>query len=133
MLMDLEVHPSRRMRGSSLANVLHGFGNSSGNGFCWRIYFDKAIRYEHGLWSGTLSEEHSNYKELRISANALMRAGLEGRLTGYEILLYTDNQVAEEAYYRYTVASFLLFELVVLNSRSPNCARTHTHRQVRAL
>jgi hypothetical protein len=42
-----------------------------------------------------------------------MRAGLEGRLTGREIFLYTDNQVAEGSYYRGTVASQSLFELVV--------------------
>jgi hypothetical protein len=42
-----------------------------------------------------------------------MRAGLEGRLTGREIFLYTDNQVAKGSYYRGTAASQSLFELVV--------------------
>jgi hypothetical protein len=42
-----------------------------------------------------------------------MRAGLEGRWTGREIFLYTDNQVAEASYYRDTAASQSLFELVV--------------------
>jgi hypothetical protein len=65
------------------------------------------------MWSETLCEEHSNYKELRNLVNALMRAGLEGRLTGREIFLYTDNQVAEDSYYRGTAAIQSLFELVV--------------------
>jgi hypothetical protein len=42
-----------------------------------------------------------------------MQAGLEGRLTGREIFLYTDNQVAEVSYYRGTTASQSLFELAV--------------------
>jgi hypothetical protein len=92
---------------------LYGFGDSSGNGFGWSIDFGGYIRYEHGLWSETLCEEHSNYKELRNLLNALIRAGLEGSLTGREIFLYTDNQVVEGSYYRGTTASKSLFELVV--------------------
>jgi hypothetical protein len=92
---------------------LYGSGDSSGNDFGWSIYFGEEIRYEHGLWSETLCEEHSNYKELRNLVNALMRAGLEGRLTGRDIFLYTDNQVAEGSYYRGTAASQSLFEQVV--------------------
>jgi hypothetical protein len=113
MLTNLEVPPLRRLRGSSKLKVLYGFGDSSGNGFGWSIDFGEEIRYEHGLWSETLCEEHSNYKELRNLVNALMRAGLEGRLTGREIFLCTDNQVAEGSYYRGTAASQSLFELVV--------------------
>jgi hypothetical protein len=51
------------------------------------------------MWSKTLSEEHSKYKELSNLVNALMRAGLEGRLNGCEIFLDMDNQVAEGHYY----------------------------------
>jgi hypothetical protein len=42
-----------------------------------------------------------------------MQARLECRLTGREIFLYTDNQVAEGSYYRGTAASQSLFELLV--------------------
>jgi hypothetical protein len=113
MLTDLEVPPLRRLRGSSKLKVLHGFGESSGNSFGWSLDFDEDIRYEHGLWSETLCEEHSNTKELRNLVNALMRAGLEGRLTGRDIFLYTDNQVAKRSYYRGTAASQSVFELLV--------------------
>jgi hypothetical protein len=64
------------------------------------------------MWSEILCEEHSKYKELRNLVNALMRAGLEGRLTGRDFFLYTDTQVAEGSYYRGTAASQSLFELV---------------------
>jgi hypothetical protein len=93
--------------------VLCGFGDSSGNDFGWSIDFGEEIRYKHGLWYEALCEEHSDYKELRNLVNALMRAGLEGRLTGLEIFLYTYNQVAEASYYRGTAASHSLFELLV--------------------
>jgi hypothetical protein len=112
-LTDLEVPSLRRLRGSSKLKVMYGFGDSSGNGFGWSIYFGEEIIYEHGMWSETLCEEHSNYKELRNLVNALIGAGLEGKLTGREIFLYTDNQVSEGSYYRGTTASQLLFELVV--------------------
>jgi elongation factor P--beta-lysine ligase len=113
MLTSLEVPPLRRLIGSSKLKVLYGFGDSSRNGFGWSIDFGEEIRFEHGLWYETVCEEHSNYKELRNLVNALMRAGLEGRLTGREVFLYTDNQVAEGSYYRGTAASQYLFELVV--------------------
>jgi hypothetical protein len=113
MLTDLEVPPLRRLIGSSKLKVLYGFGDSSGSGFGWSIDFGYEIRYENGMWSQTLCEEHSNYKELRNLVNALMRACLEGRLTGREIFLYTDNQVAEGSYYRGTTESQSFFELVV--------------------
>jgi hypothetical protein len=64
MLTNPEVPPLRRLRGSSKLKVLYGFGDSSGNCFGWSIDFGEEIRYEHGLWSETLCEEHSNYKEL---------------------------------------------------------------------
>jgi hypothetical protein len=105
MLTDLEVPPLQRLWGSSHAKVLSGFGDSSGKDFGWSIDFGDEIRYEHGVWSETLSEEHSNYKEMRNLVNALMRAGLEGRLTGCELFLYTDKQVAEGAYYQGTASS----------------------------
>jgi hypothetical protein len=108
-----EVPPLRRLRGSSKLKVLYGFGDSSGNDFGWSIEFGEDIRYEHGLWSETLCEEHSNDKELRNLVNALMRAGLECRLTGRGIFLYTDNQTTEGTYYRGNAASKCLFELVV--------------------
>jgi hypothetical protein len=60
MLTALEVPPLRRLRSSSKLKVLYGFGDSSGNDFGWSIDFKEEIRYEHGLWSETLCEEHSN-------------------------------------------------------------------------
>jgi hypothetical protein len=50
---------------------------------------------------------------MRNFVNALMQAGLEGRLIVCEIFLYTDKQVAEGENYRGTVSNLLLFELVV--------------------
>jgi hypothetical protein len=113
MLTALEVPPLRRLRGSSKLKVLYGLGDSSRNCFGWSIDLGEEIKYEHGLWYENLCEEHSNYKELRNLVNALMRAGLEGRLTGRDIFLFTDNQVAEGSYYSGIAASQSLFELVV--------------------
>jgi hypothetical protein len=49
-----------------------GFGDYSGNGFGWSIDFGGEIIYEHGLWSETLSKEHSNYKEILNLVSAFM-------------------------------------------------------------
>jgi hypothetical protein len=72
MLTNLEVPHLWRFWGFSQPKVLYGFGNSSGNGFGWSIDVGDEIRYEHGLCSETLSEEHSNYKKMRNLVNALM-------------------------------------------------------------
>jgi hypothetical protein len=45
--------------------------------------------------------------------NALLQAAEEGLLIGAEVFLFTDNQAAEDAYYRGTSPSRALFELVV--------------------
>jgi hypothetical protein len=53
------------------------------------------VRYELGKWCNSIQEATSNYRELRILVNDMVRAAQEVRLEGCEGFLYTDNQTAE--------------------------------------
>ena len=52
----------------------------------------------------------SNYRELRNLVEALEELQQHGDLIGAEILLFTDNSVAEAAFYKWTSESKTLFE-----------------------
>jgi hypothetical protein len=79
----------------------------------WHIDFGNGVRFEFGEWCEDIQGEYSNYRELRNLVNALLRAAEEGPLKGADIFLFTDNQVAEGAYYRGFPPRRALFELVV--------------------
>jgi hypothetical protein len=98
---------------SSTVNFLYGFGDASKGGFGWSIDFGNGVSFEFGEWCEDIQTESSSYHEFRNFVNALMRAAVEVRLKGAEILLFTDNQAAAGAYYRCTSPSPALFELVV--------------------
>ena len=52
----------------------------------------------------------SNYRELRNLVEALEELQQHGDLIGAEIFLFTDNSVAEAAFYKWTSESKTLFE-----------------------
>jgi hypothetical protein len=104
----------RRVRARSKVNILYYYGDASGSGFGWCIYFGDGVRYELGEWCELIQEATSNYRELRNLVNTMVRAAQEGRLEGCEVFLYTDNQTAEGAYCKGTAKSRPLFELIVV-------------------
>ena len=85
----------RKRRGT----VLYGFGDASGKGFGHGIEVDGILYLTFGQWSYILEDKHSNYKELRNLVNAVEKAYNEGLLNDCELFLFTDNFVAECAYY----------------------------------
>jgi hypothetical protein len=98
-LTEAEAPPLRRVRAIRKANILYGFGDSSGSGFGWCIDFGEGVRYELGEWCDKTQEAFLNYRELWNLANAMLRAAQEGRLDGCEVFLYMDNQTAEGSYF----------------------------------
>jgi hypothetical protein len=112
-LTEAEATPLRRVRASRKAQIVYGFGDTSGSGFGWCIDFGDGVRYELGEWCDEIQEASSNYRELRNLVNAMLRASQEGGLDGCEVFLYTDNQAAEVSYFRGTAKSRALFELIV--------------------
>jgi len=66
------------------------------------------------LWDWSIKEESSsNYKELKNIVDTLHKYAQEGFLQHTEIWMFTDNSVAESAYFRGTSKSRQLFELVL--------------------
>ncbi len=61
----------------------------------------------------TISEETSNYRELRNLVDALEEAVKTGVIDGSELFMFTDNSVAERAFFRGTSSSQQLFLLIV--------------------
>jgi hypothetical protein len=104
----------RRVRAKSKFNIIHSYGDASGNGFGWCIDFGDGVRYELGKWCERIQEATSNYRELKNLVNDMVRAAQEGRLEGCKVFLYTDNHTSEVAYCKGTANIRALFELIIV-------------------
>lgn len=115
-----------RVRPAASARVYVGFGDASKSGFGVAVedvtldtepesvLEDDEVYAEHGLWAESMSNQSSNHRELGNFVLFLERAIRNGRIPrGTEIFLFTDNFVAERAYFRGTASTELLFELVL--------------------
>ena len=58
------------------------------------------LDYEAGNWSNQYNEESSNWREASNLASKFERKASEGKLTGREIFLLTDNMVFESTFYK---------------------------------
>jgi hypothetical protein len=79
--------------------VFYGFGDALGQGFGNAIEIDGKSYTEYRTWSSKLESKHSNYKELCNLVNTITKGYKTGLLRNAEIFLFTDNFVAECAYY----------------------------------
>ena len=103
----------RRVRLSQRAVAFYGFADASGQGFGSMLLLGSSVRYRHGQWTVTLSEESSNFRELFNLVNAIEDAYQEGALAESELFMFTDNSTAESAYYKGNSSSEALFDLVL--------------------
>ena len=87
----------RRRTGCGVA--IYGFGDASGKGFGSCIEIEGISYSQYGQWSACIEEKHSNYKELKNLVMAVEKAYQDGKLDNCELYLFTDNYVAECAYY----------------------------------
>ena len=113
LLMAFERPVKRIIRRRQLIQVSYGFGDASGKGFGSCILINGKVHWKGGQWIRSISEETSNYRELRNLVDALEEAVTSGVIDGSELFMFTDNSVAERAYFRGTSQSRLLFELIV--------------------
>ena len=79
--------------------ICYGFGDSSGAGFGNCITIDGVNYSKFGTWLLEFEDNHSNFKELKNLVNAVSEASKAGLLEDTELFLFTDNMVAERAYY----------------------------------
>jgi hypothetical protein len=124
--------PKRVVRSKAIVVAWYGFGDASGAGFGDALISDTGVHYRYGVWGDDLSDKSSNYRELfnlteameeHVAAlrfphlanlvNSVDIQARNGILTQAEIFLFTDNAVAEGAFYKGTSTNKQLFELVL--------------------
>ena len=93
--------------------VAYGIGDASGDGFGATIHLGDDLQFRYGQWVTAISEKSSNYRELRNLVDTLEGLCENGNLKGCELFLFTDNLVAEYAYYKGSSSSRMLFDLVL--------------------
>ena len=105
----------RFVRGSEICVAEYGFGDASGSGFGSSYQTNAGIRYRFGIWGRDTQGESSNFRELANLVDSLYdRATADKtKLKGLEVFLFTDNAVAEGAFYKGTSSSKKLFELIL--------------------
>jgi hypothetical protein len=141
LLADLErlqtlfqvTHPPERVVWtSSVAFVFYSFGDASGSGFGSTITTSAGIHFRNGVWGDDLAGLPSNYQEsfnlseaapehinqlrfdqLQAMVTSVASEATAGHLSSCEFYLFTDNAVAEAAFYKGTSSNPLLFDLVL--------------------
>ena len=95
--------------------VRYGFGDASGAGFGSSIVSanDTALWYRHGVWGVDSDAVSSNYWELGNLVDTIVRfAGLHD-LSSTKMFMFTDNSVAEAAFFNGTSSNEALFLLIL--------------------
>ena len=93
--------------------VGYGMSDASRDGFGAAFYIDGAFFFRYEQWASSISEESSNYRELRDLVEALEKDAREVKLTDCEVFLLTDNLVAEHFFFKGSPSSETLLKLVL--------------------
>ncbi len=109
----LDVPPLRQVRPSSTTVPSYMFGDASGAGFGSSIQASGNLHYIHGQWHHRYCSESSRYRELVNLINAITNFSNNGLLDNTELFVFTDNSVAESAFFKGTSSSKKLFELML--------------------
>ena len=96
-----------------MGSVRYGFGDASGSGFGSTFSNPGEILYRHGVWGSDDEGMSSNWRELTNLVESLELEACKLRLQGCEVFLFTDNTMAEAAFFRGTSSSERLFGLVL--------------------
>ena len=102
---------------ASTGFVHYGMGDASGNGYGAAIHEEDKLHFRYGDWSTKEGEISSNDRELKNLVVAVEKLYEEGRLHDCELFLFTDNFVADCAYYKDSSSSRAL-SLLVLRLRN---------------
>jgi hypothetical protein len=94
-----DAPPLRRVRCQKKCMAYYGFGDASGAGFGAMLQIGHSIYYEYGRWTSEVTEsESSNWQELNNLVEALEGACQKHQLAGCELMLFTDNSTAKNAF-----------------------------------
>jgi hypothetical protein len=106
--------PLRLVRANSVTVATYGFVDASGSGFGGSILLPNGDTiFHHGFWGSDEEHRSSNYRELRNLVDTLQEGIVHGGLQGTEVFLFTDNGVAEAAFYKGNADNRHLFDLVL--------------------
>jgi hypothetical protein len=110
------------VRAKHAVTLVYGFGDASGEGFgsAARVFTEESttdpvsrpVRTRRGFWCTAISEEASNYREMRNILEMLVDLNNIAALTGAEIFLFTDNEVTERVYYKGSSSNKMLYALM---------------------
>jgi hypothetical protein len=112
-LFDGEHPPKQRTRPRKQAVVIYKFGDASGIGFGSSFTIDGKVYYRHGQWSNDHSQESSNHRELANLIFVIEDAYVKGFLQEAELFIFTDNSMAESAFFKGTSKNKKLFKLIL--------------------
>ena len=112
-LLEGEIPKRVKSRLSKSGWVSYGIGDASGNGYGAAVHLKDRLSYRYGQWASNISEQSSNYRELRNLVDTIEKLYRDGHLKDCELFLFTDNLVADYAYHKGTSTSKLLFDLVL--------------------
>ena len=94
--------------------ALYGFADASGKGFSSMLVVGGLLMYHHGQWATSIEEESSNYRDLFNLVLAINKEAYKmGALNNSELCMFTNNTMAEAAFYKGTSSSQVLFDLVL--------------------
>lgn len=145
-LLAADTPPLRVVRAKEVVTAYYGFGDASGAGFGDTLLTPNGIVYQGGLWGDDLHAQSSNYREL-FNLTEAMEAHIadlhfphlqhlvetfeetarSGLWMSAEVFLFTDNAVAEWAYYKGTSSNKALFELVLRLRKLEISSSIHLH------
>jgi hypothetical protein len=113
-LTSSEEGPRRLARPAKLAHAIYGFGDASKEGFGVSIEIQgRGVVWRSGTWSKSMRKESSNYREFRNLVEMIETLVENGTLRGHELVLFTDNSTAELTFFKGTLSSEKLFNLVL--------------------
>jgi hypothetical protein len=117
-----ESPPPRLTRPETADSIIIIFGDASSDGFGVTDWDQKDVKElidtDYGTWVPRVAGRSSNFRKLLNLVLKLERLAAEGKLgVGTEVFLFTDNVVAERAFYRGNSSGATLFELIVRMAR----------------
>jgi hypothetical protein len=102
------------VRATAVTVATYGFVDASGAGFGGTVLLPNGDTiFRHGFWGSDEDMRSSNYRELRNLVDTLDACLQQGDLLNTEAFLFTDNGVAEAAYYKGNSDNRHLFDLVL--------------------
>lgn len=113
-------------RGSTIVVIRFGFGDAAkagfggglggvepGKGFVWSGRTKKGAWIRFGVWGADMDDKSSNNREFKNLVELIEEEASAGRLNGAEALLFTDNMVSEQCYYKGTSSDPELFDYIL--------------------